>query len=223
MANVGLMVALRAPMKLYNADLSPNCLRVRAVAFELGIELDLVEVSLSNPGSDETLRAINPNAKIPVLVDEDFVLWESRAINNYLCSKRPDKNLLPAEPRARALVEQWLYWQAIHLGPAMQTVAFERVIKPHFGLGEPDAALVEAKLKETHKYLQVFERGLGKRPFITDELSVADFALATTFMYRKPAEISLAQVPTVNAWIERVEARDSWRKAVAPIVQRMGL
>ncbi|HEU5076010.1 MAG TPA: glutathione S-transferase family protein [Polyangiaceae bacterium] len=210
-------------MKLYNADLSPNCLRVRAVAFELGIELEIVEVSLSSAGSNVALQAVNPNSKVPVLVDEDFVLWESRAINNYLCSKRPDRNLLPMEPRARALVEQWLYWQAIHLGPAMQTVAYERVIKPKFGLGEPDAAVIDAKLKETHKLLPVFDQALGKRPWIADELSVADFALASTFMYRKPAELSLAEVPAVSAWIQRVEARDSWRKAVAPIVERMGL
>ena len=210
-------------MKLYNADLSPNCLRVRAVAFELGIELEMIQVGLASAGSNETLRAVNPNSKLPVLVDEDFVLWESRAINNYLCSKRPDRNLLPAEPRPRALVEQWLYWQAIHLGPAMQTVAYERVIKPHFGLGESDAALIDAKLKEAHKFLQVFDQGLGKRPWIAGELSVADFALGSTFMYRVPADISLAQVPAVSAWIQRLEARDSWQKALAPIVQRMGL
>jgi len=210
-------------MKLYNADLSPNCLRVRAVAFELGLELDMIEVNLSTAGSKDMLRAINPNTKVPVLVDEDFVLWESRAINNYLCSKRPDRNLSPLDPRARALVEQWLYWHAIHLGPAVQAVAFERVFKKHFGLGAPDEALIEAKLKEVANFLQVLEQGLGKRPYIADELSVADFAVATSFIYRKPADISLAQAPAVSAWVQRLEARDSWRKAVAPIVARMGL
>ena len=210
-------------MKLYNADLSPNCLRVRAVAFELGIELEMIDIGLASAGSNEALRAVNPNGKVPVLVDEGFVLWESRAINNYLCSKRPERNLLPVEPSARALVEQWLYWQAIHLGPAMQTVAYERVVKPHLDLGEPDAALIDAKLKEAHKFLQVFEQGLGKSQWIADELSVADFALASTFMYRKPAGISLAEIPAVSDWIQRLEARDAWRKAVAPIVERMGL
>lgn len=210
-------------MQLFNADLSPNCLRVRAVAFELGLELEMIDVSIAKASSNQALLAVNPNGKVPVLVDEDFVLWESRAINNYLCSMRPDRNLLPSEPRARALVEQWSYWQAIHLGPSMQTVAFERVVKQRFGLGEPDAAVVDAKLKEVEKFLQVFEQGLGKRPWIVDELSVADFALASTFMYRKPADISLAQVPAVNEWIQRLEARDSWRTAVAPIVETMGL
>src|SRR5687768_9621275 len=205
-------------MKLYNANLSPNCLRVRVVAFELGIDLELYDVDLSSASSNQALRAVNPNGKVPVLVDEDFVLWESRAITNYLCSKRPDRNLLPEQPRVRAIVEQWLYWQAIHLGPAMQSVAFERVFKPKFGLGAPDEALIAAKLKDTHQFLQVFEQGLGQRPWIAGELSVADFALGTTFMLRKPADISLTQVPAVSAWIDRLEARDSWRRAVAPIV-----
>ena len=210
-------------MKLYQADLSPNCLRVRVVAFELGIELEMIDVDLATAAKNDALRAVNPNGKVPVLVDEDFVLWESRAINYYLCSLRPERKLLPEQPRARAVVEQWLYWQAIHLGPAMQSVAFERVFKPKFGLGEPDEALVLAKLKETHRFLQVFEQGLGQRPWIAGELSVADFALGTTFMLRKPAGISLAQVPAVSAWIDRLEALDSWRRGVAPILVGAGL
>ena len=120
-------------------------------------------------------------------------------------------------------LEQWLFWQSIHLGPAMQTVGFERVVKPHFELGAPDQALIDSKLTEAYKFLQVFERGLGRRAWIVDELSVADFALASTFMYRKPADISLAKFPAVDAWIQRLEARDSWRRAVAPFVDRMGL
>jgi glutathione S-transferase len=210
-------------MKLYQADLSPNCLRVRAVAFELGIELELYEIDLANASTSDALRTLNANGKVPVLVDEDFVLWESRAINNYLCSMRPERSLLPQAPRARAVVEQWLYWQAIHLGPAMQTVAFERVFKPRFGLGAPDEALIAAKLKDVHRLLPVLDQGLGQREWIADELSVADFALATTFMLRKPADISLVQLPAVSAWIDRLEARDSWRRAVAPIVVGVGL
>ncbi|MBV1902969.1 MAG: glutathione S-transferase N-terminal domain-containing protein, partial [Marinosulfonomonas sp.] len=77
-------------MKLYNANFSPNALRVRAVALELGIDLEVIEVDLRAGGTktDEFL-AMNPNGKIPVLQDGDFVLWESRAINSYLASKKP--------------------------------------------------------------------------------------------------------------------------------------
>ena len=52
-----------------------------------------------------------------MLVDGDFVLWESRAINAYLASLKPEAGLYPAEPKARAIIDQWSYWQAVHLGP----------------------------------------------------------------------------------------------------------
>ena len=72
-------------MLLYNANLSPNALRVRAVAHELGIALEIVEVDLrKGENRSEAFLALNANGKVPVLVDGDFVLWESRAINAYL-------------------------------------------------------------------------------------------------------------------------------------------
>jgi glutathione S-transferase len=204
-------------MKLYNNDHSPNCLRVRAVAFELGVELDMVDVDLRTASSNRELLAVNPNGKVPVLVDEDLVLWESRAINAYLASGHPERNLYPADRRQRALVDQWSFWQAIHLGPAMQKVAFERFVKQRYGLGQPDEAAAAASHKESLRYLAVLELRLAARRWVVDELSLADFALASTFMGRKPAGISLVDFPGVAAWIERVEALDSWRRAVAPL------
>ena len=54
---------------------------------------------------------------------------------------------MPADPKARALMEQWAWWQAIHLGPAMQKLSFELFLKEKFGMGEPDAAVIEAERK----------------------------------------------------------------------------
>lgn len=203
-------------MKLYDHDFSPNCLRVRAVAYELGVDLELVKVDLRNTSSNTELMALNPNGKVPVLVDGDFSLWESRAINAYLAGLHPEHGLHPSELRERALVDQWSLWQAIHLGPAMQKVAFERVFKARFGMGEADEAAVESNLKEARRYLAVLESRLEGRDWVVKKLSLADFAIATTFVYRKPAGISLDDFPAVAAWIERVEARPSWQRAVAP-------
>ena len=204
-------------MKLYNDDQSPNCLRVRAVAFELGAELEIVPIDLRKAASHPELVALNLNGKVPVLVDDDFVLWESRAINAYLAKKHPEKNLYPQDVRRTALVDQWSFWQAIHLGPPMQKVAFERFVKQRYGLGEPDEDAAAASHKEAVRYLAVLEHGLEQREWVAGELSLADFALASTFMFRVPAGISLQEFPRVSAWIERMEARDSWQRAVAPL------
>jgi glutathione S-transferase len=204
-------------MKLYNADLSPNCLRVRAVANELGIDLELIHVDLrkGEHKADEFLE-MNPNAKVPVLVDGDFRLWESRAINGYLAALKPKKGLYPDDPKKRAIVDQWLYWQTVHLGPAMQKVSFERFLKGVFGMGEPDKNAAAAEMKQVDQFLRVLDEALAGRDWVAGDLSLADFALATTFMYREPAAISLADFPNVAAWIKRLESRDSWQKAAAP-------
>ena len=83
-------------MKLYNANLSPNAMRVRAVVNELGIALEVIDVDLRSGGNrTKEFLALNPNGKVPVLVDGDFVLWESRAINGYLAATKPEHGLYP--------------------------------------------------------------------------------------------------------------------------------
>ena len=210
-------------MRLYNANFSPNALRVRAVALELGIDLDIIEVDVrAGDNRKDEFLALNPNAKIPVLQDGDFVVWESRAINSYLASQKPDRGLYPDDARARATVDQWLYWQTVHLGPAMQKLSFERFLKSKFGMGDADQAVIEAELKNVDQFLAVLEIALAGKDWIAGDLSVADFALASTFMYRVQSDISLDALPNVNAWITRLEARQSWKDAFAPVQALFG-
>lgn len=203
-------------MKLYNADLSPNCLRVRAVIHELGLSVEIVDVNLmSKDAKPEGFLAANPNGKVPAFVDDDgFMLFESRAINGYLASKRPERELLPSDPKRRALVEQWTYWHAIHLAPPMIALAFERVLKRRFRMGEPDEAAIAPKLKELDRFLPVLDQALDGREWLVEKLSLADFAVASTFVLREPSGISLANHPHVAHWLERVEALPAWQKSL---------
>lgn len=206
-------------LKFYNADFSPNTLRVRAVIYELALDVEMINVDVFGGGNkSEEFLAINPNGKIPALVDGDFVLWESRAINTYLASIKPERNLYPNDIKQRAAIDQWSYWQAIHLGPAMQQVAFERVLKTKYGMGESDEKVIEGKVKDIAQFLPILEANLIDKEWIAGELSVVDFAMASTFMFRDKANISLANFPKVDAWITRLEARPSWKKAVAPVI-----
>jgi glutathione S-transferase len=206
-------------MKLYDAGLSPNALRVRAVAAELGIAFDeVIPVNLRDPVAKETrLGHVNPNRKVPVLVDGDFVLWESRAIIAYLAGLRPEAGLYPADLRQRAIVDQWVFWQAVHLGPAMQRLNFERVLKPRFGRGEPDEVAIAPQAKEVAQLLPVLEAALAEKDWVAGSLSLADFALGSTFMYRDLAGIGLQALPNTAGWIARLEARPSWQSAAAPV------
>jgi glutathione S-transferase len=206
-------------MKLYNANLSPNALRVRAVVNELNIALEVIDVDLRSGGNrTKEFLALNPNGKVPVLVDGDFVLWESRAINGYLATMKPESGLYPTDVRKRAMVDQWSYWQAVHFGPVIQRLVFERLLKSRLGRGEPDGQVIENSLNELAQLLPVLDASLAGKDWIVGALSLADFAVGSTLVYARPAQISLADTPNVSAWIERLEARPSWQAATAPVV-----
>ena len=210
-------------MQLYTLGMSPNALRVRAVAYELGLDVEMVEVNFRDMEARvATLQPYNPNIKVPVLVDGDFVLWESRAINAYLASLKPAAGLYPEDLKRRAIVDQWSYWHAIHLGPAMQRVSMERFVKARFGMGEPDERAIESGLKESAQFLKVLDGNLAAKTWVAGDLNIADFAIASTFLYRNVADISLEAFPNVAGWIARVEARPSWQKAAAPVTAFIG-
>jgi glutathione S-transferase len=212
-------------MKLYNADASPNAFRVRVVIEELGLKVEYIDTPLKfdAPKPPGFLEA-SPHSKVPAFVDDDgFSLFESRAINTYLASKKPERGLYPDAPKRRALVEQWSYWQAIHLGPAMQAVSFERVVKEKFNMGSPDEDTIKAKLAEVDRYMPALEKGLAGKEWLVDTLTLADFAAASTFQLRKPAGISIEKYPNVTKWIERVEALPSWQRALPKYIKEMKL
>src|ERR1044072_6604253 len=82
-------------------------INVRKVLWTCG-ELDL---HCEHVESDPRQLAKNPNRLVPVIQDGEFVRWESNAICRYLANKHSRNNLLPGEPEARGLVEQWMDWQ----------------------------------------------------------------------------------------------------------------
>ncbi len=85
-------------------------------------------------------------------------------------------------------------------------------------MGEPDESVVETSVAETSTLLKVLDASLGDREWVAGSLSLADFALATTFVWREAAGILLEETPNVAAWIARMEARTSWQAATAPIM-----
>jgi glutathione S-transferase len=167
-------------MKLYDFAYSPNSRKVRAVAYELGIELEHVHVNLLKGESRApAFLAKNPNGRIPVLEDGDFVLWESNAIIRYLAATQGKGTaLLPATPREHAEVDRWLSWQLAHLGQATSKVAFERVVKKLTGQGEPDQAAIAAGTADFDRLTAVLDAALEGKEYVTGRLSLADFALA---------------------------------------------
>jgi glutathione S-transferase len=149
-------------VRLYHFPTSPNCLKVRAVAFEIGVALELDTVNILNGESrSATFRALNPNGLVPVLVDGDFVLWESNAILTYLASRHGSPALISTAARRRADIDRWLYWESAHMGPAIAKVAFERFVKPMFGGTRSNHGATAAALGAFEAHCRVLETSLG--------------------------------------------------------------
>jgi glutathione S-transferase len=202
-------------MKLYDFAFSPNCRKVRAVAYELGVSFEHIHVDLARGASrTPAFLALNPNGRVPVLVDDDFVLWESTAILRYLAAKNGGA-LVPAGARAQAEADRWLAWQLAHLAPAMSKVAFERIVKKLTGRGAPDEAVIAAGTAEFATLTSVLDAELDGREYLAGALSLADFALASHFSLASTCGLDVAPYRRANAWLARVLGRDSMRRALA--------
>jgi glutathione S-transferase len=203
-------------MKLYQFALSPNCQKVVALAHEIGAPLDLVTVELFK-GESRTpaLLALNPNGKVPILEDGDFVLWESTAMLAYLAAKAGRADLAPTTPRERAEVDRWTSWQGGHFSPAIRKVAFERIVKKLAGLGAPDEAVVKAGVEEFTAVARVLEQSLGTNEYLCGPLTIADFALAPSAALTAGCGLDFEPYPRAKAWLARMLSRDSLKKTLA--------
>jgi glutathione S-transferase len=204
-------------MKLYQNKLSPNCKRVRVVANELGINVNIVDVDFTTGAHRKPeYLAKNPMGKVPTLEDDDgFVLWESNAILAYLASKNPQSHLFPTDAKNRAEVLRWLFWCSTHYEPAVYGVLAEKLIKPMMG-AQPDPVRLEACTKDFQRFSPILDAHLkGKQWIVGETLSVADISLGVVTECAFPSGLDLSASPNVKGWLERLQGRDSWKKASA--------
>lgn len=202
-------------MKLYQFALSPNCQKVVAVAHEVGVPLTSVHVDLfKGQGKTPEMLAKNPNGRLPILEDDDFVLWESNAMLGYVASKADRSDLAPTAPRDRADVDRWLAWSNAHFAPAIRRVAFERIVKKLAGLGAPDEAAVKVGMEEFATVAAVLDRCLTGKDFLCGRLTIADFANVTYAAVCESAGLALAPYRNVERWLARMLERDSVQRTL---------
>jgi GST-like protein len=157
--------------------------------------------------------AINPNQKIPALVDGQRCIMESGAILQYLAEKYPT-GLLPSGD-ARWDVLPWLYWQVANVGPVFgNKLAYTRYLGdvPH----EQKAHPLERFGKEARRLAGVLDRQLTGRDFVCGEhFTLADIALYPWLRGWKWSKVDLTDRPHVLAWIDRVRARPGVERGLA--------
>jgi glutathione S-transferase len=203
-------------MKLFQYAWSPNCQKVVALAHEAGVPLETAQVDIFKGESrSPEMLGRNPNGKVPILEDDDFVLWESNAMLAYIAAKADRSDLAPSNPRERAGVERWLSWQSSHFAPPIRNVSFQRILKKVAGLGPPDEAVIKTSAQEFAVTAKVLDACLAGQQYLCGRLTIADFALAPYAALTESCGLDLSPYPNARVWLGRMLARDSMRKTLA--------
>ena len=197
-------------MKLYSIHNSNNCRRVNATIQHLGLDVEIVEAAMGDLKKPEYLT-LNPNGKVPTLVDGDVRLWESRAIMQYLASGK-ESTLWPNDRARRADIARWQFWEAAHLSKGTGAYAFENLFKKIFMKQEPDAAALAAGEKEWRTFAPVLDGQLATRKWILgNDLTLADFSVGACFSYAEPSGLPMKDYGHIGAWLSRLGEIAAWR------------
>lgn len=195
-------------IKLYSAQGCPFARRTRVVLHEKGIDFEAREVDFRNK-SEEFLRA-SPTGKVPVVVADGDSLYESNIVNQFLDEVYEEPKLMPEDPKARAHARIWMARADEDFYPQVFVSGMGR----KRGFSEEKISEALAKLKVT---LSRLEEGLEGREYLAGPFSLADVAHAGNFVrlreLEERGEISLADYPNVASWMERIEARESFKAA----------
>ena len=191
-------------IKLYGTA-PTRALRVIWLLNELDIEYQSVEVEILGDGSlDPDFLALNPAAKVPVLVDGDLVLTESAAIQIYLAEKYPQAGFIPEKIEDRAQMYRWIFFLMTEIEQPLWRIARHKFIYPEAKRLPQD---VELARQECVAMVAVLEQHMKDRTFIVgDRISVADFNAAYTLDWANEEKM-LDNAPKLQAYLKMMYAR----------------
>jgi GST-like protein len=188
---------------------TPNGHKVTMMLSELDMPHTLIAYDmLKGDHLSPEFRAINPNAKLPAIVDHDpigggapFAVFESGAILLYL-SEKANGAFMPKDPRRRSLAQQWLMWQMAGFGPMHgQAHHFIRYAP------EGQAYGVARYRNEAVRLLGVLDRRLAEVEYLAEEYSVADISTWPWVRATRAIALDLCGYPNITRWFETIGAR----------------
>lgn len=189
----------------------PSSINVRKVLWtcaEIGLPFEREDWAGGSMQEPAFLK-LNPNAMVPVLVDADFVLWESNTICRYLCTQHGAAGLLPAAARERARVEQWMDWQATELNNSWR-YAFMALVRCSAAHG--DAAQVQASIAGWNRHMGILDAQLAAtgRFVAGDAFTLADIVLGLSLNRWLMTPMARPAYPALAAWHERLSQRPAF-------------
>jgi GST-like protein len=192
---------------------TPNGRKISVALEEMGLPYKVFPVNIGKGEQHQPeFLKLSPNGRIPAILDPDgpgggpVSVFESGAILNYLGEKTG--KFLPADPRKRIQVLEWLMWQMGGFGPmpgqVHHFIALEKEEDRRYGLAR--------YMAETRRLYSVLDARLANRDFVADEISIADFAILG-WAWRHPRhKVDFKDYPNVGRWYERLMARPGVKK-----------
>lgn len=196
---------------------TPNGHKISICLEEMQLPYQIIPVDISKDQQfTPAFLAIAPNNKIPAIVDQEpldnggpMSLFESGAILTYLGNKTG--LFLPANPRARAAVSQWLFWQVGGLGAMAGQLHFFQTLAPQH---VPFA--IARFQKEVNRIFGVLDKQLANHAFISGpDYTIADMAAFTWAATYDMLELQIEKYPHVRNWLETIAARPAVKRAYA--------
>lgn len=201
-------------LKIYAIDKAPPLASSAGRCFllleELGLEYETVGLKFSEREhkSEEYLK-LNPNGKIPTLIDDGFVLWESMAINRYLARKhRPE--LLGKSETDMALVEQWSVWGASeYQTPLLVALRHGMMLPPE----KRDSGIFDSEVVKLNNFHKIIDRALEDKEYLVgDYITLADLQNAVAINFMKMINVDISNFSNLSKWLEKISNRPSFQK-----------
>ncbi|MEO5968832.1 MAG: glutathione S-transferase family protein [Bdellovibrionia bacterium] len=193
---------------LYSYRRCPFAMRVRMTLEEKNLTYLVIEENL-NSFSSELLR-LHPEGKVPVLLHDQQVIYESSIITEYLDEVFPSPMLMPKSPKERAQVRLWTYWCNELFKPDLDEFKYEWK-----SLNEEKQLALKGRLLG---HLEKLESGLTDKEFIMgSDLTLADIHLFPFYRQLKrvqSSDLETAPFVRLNTWLEKILARPSFERAM---------
>ena len=191
-------------LKILGKAPSINVRKVFWVCADLDIPFDHENWGVGfTPTNQPEFIALNPNATVPVIIDGDFVLWESNTIIRYIANQYGNDTLHPTNPRLRARVDQWIDWQASELNRAW-SYAFLGLIRN--SPAHQDPSEIQRSAASWNKLMTILEGQLAATgAFVAgDHFTLADIPIGLSVNRWFGTPIERPDLPAVSAYFERL-------------------
>ncbi|GBB83252.1 hypothetical protein RclHR1_01000008 [Rhizophagus clarus] len=205
---------------VFGDSMSPFSRNLYYVLKELGLSHEIAQQN--NPEEIKTpeyLATKHPFGKIPYLDDDEFHIYETRAIARYLINKykgtKTSTILIPSDVQKAALMEQFISVETSYYTPPLIKMVGPLALKKLHG-NEPDLKIVNEAREELEKTLDVYEKLLEGKDYLIGEFSLADLLhVPLTFYAFRVGEGELwNKRPNVSRWWKNISERESWKNIV---------